>query len=100
MPTNIGHKASIPNPALEPLSFLVGEWDTEGSHPMMPGRILRGRASFAWAEGGAFLVMRSEADAPEVPTAIAIFGTDVDVGECSMLYFDSRGVSRRYLVAL
>jgi len=96
----IGAEAAIPNPALQPLAFLIGEWRTEGSHPMLPGKILHGRASFAWCDGGAFLVMRSESDEPEVPSAIALFGTDDDSKECSMLYFDERGVSRRYIVAL
>src|SRR5438132_3581281 len=96
----IGHEAAIPNPALVPLSFLVGEWSTEGSHPLLPGKVLRGRTSFAWLDGGAFLVMRSEIDEPEIPSGIAILGTDVDAKECTMLYFDERGVSRRYTVAL
>jgi hypothetical protein len=100
MATTIGLEAAIPNPALRPLSFLVGEWRTEGSHPMLPGKILHGRTSFSWSDGGAFLVMRSEIDEPEVPSAIAIFGTDDDAKECTMLYFDERGVSRRYMVAL
>ena len=89
----------IQNPALQVLAFLVGEWRTEGSHPMLPGK-LHGRTSFAWTEGGAFLVMRSEIDEPGVPSGIAFLGTDQDAKECSMLYFDERGVSRRYLVAL
>ena len=67
---------------------------------MLPGKILHGRTSFAWSDGGAFLVMRSEIDEPEVPSAIAIFGTDDDAKECSLLYFDERGVSRRYMVAV
>jgi hypothetical protein len=96
----IGHEAAIPNPALKPLSFLIGEWRTEGSHPMLPGVVLHGRASFAWADGGAFLVWRSEIDEPQIPSGIAVLGTDDDTKECSMLYFDERGVSRRYLVAL
>lgn len=98
--TNIGAEAAMPNPALKPLEFLVGEWRTEGSHPLVPGKALHGRTSFAWSESGAFLVMRSEIDEPEIPSAIAIFGTDNDAQECSMLYFDERGVSRRYIVAL
>src|SRR5690349_24852015 len=96
----IGSEAAIPNPALQPLECLIGEWRTEGSHPMLPGKTLHGRASFAWCDGGAFLVMRSEIDEPEVPSGIALFGTDDDAKECSMLYFDERGVSRRYIVAL
>jgi len=100
MVNTIGHEAAIPNPALKPLSFLVGEWSIEGSHPMLPGKVLHGRTSFEWSDGGAFLVMRSEIDEPEIPSGIAILGTDVDAQECSMLYFDERGVSRRYIVAL
>jgi hypothetical protein len=67
---------------------------------LLPGKPLHGRTSFAWSDAGAFLVMRSEIDEPEIPSGIAIFGTDDDTKECSMLYFDERGVSRRYTVAL
>jgi hypothetical protein len=95
----VGHEAAIPNPALKPLEFLVGDWRTEGSHPMFPGKVFHGRTSYAWAEGGAFLVMRSEIDEPEIPSGIAFFGTDNDAKECHMLYFDERGVSRRYNVS-
>jgi hypothetical protein len=42
MTTTIGSEAAIPNPALKPLSFLVGEWRTEGSHPQLPGKTLHG----------------------------------------------------------
>ena len=31
------NEASIPNRALEPLTPLVGEWETVGTHPMVPG---------------------------------------------------------------
>jgi hypothetical protein len=44
--------------------------------------------------------MHSQIDEPEIPSGIAIFGTDDTTGECSMLYFDERGVSRRYEVSL
>ncbi|HET8650830.1 MAG TPA: hypothetical protein VFL95_12370 [Gemmatimonadales bacterium] len=96
----IGREACIPNPALQVLGFLIGEWRTEGVHPLLPGKALHGRTSFAWVDGGAFLIMRSEIDEPEIPSGIAVFGTDDDTGECSMLYFDERGVSRRYDVEL
>jgi hypothetical protein len=42
--------------------------------------------------------MRSRIDEPEIPSGIAIFGSDDGNGTCSMLYFDERGVSRRYEV--
>ncbi len=94
----IGQEALIPNPALKPLEPLVGTWKTEGAHPFMPGVALHGQTRFEWAEGGAFLVMRSEIDEPRIPSGVAVFGSDGDdtEGRYSMLYFDERGVSRRY----
>jgi hypothetical protein len=96
----MGHEAEKPNPLLEPLGALAGTWTTVGTHPLVPGKTFHGRSSFDWIEGGAFLVMRSEIDEPEIPSAIGIFGSDDGTGEVSMLYFDERGVSRRYEVSL
>ncbi|HEY0602825.1 MAG TPA: hypothetical protein VGD58_07935 [Herpetosiphonaceae bacterium] len=93
-------EASIPNPALQPLSVLVGEWTTVGEHPLIPNTTLHGRTSFAWLEGGAYLIMHSEIDEPGVPTGMAIFGSDDDSDAFIMLYFDERGVSRRYSATL
>ena len=93
-------EASIPNPALGPWRVLVGEWATVGTHPYIPDTTLHGRTVFEWLEGGAFLMMRSEIDEPGIPSGIAIFGTDDAKGECSMLYFDERGVSRKYDASL
>ena len=90
----IGAEALIPNPALKPLEFLIGDWRTTGSHPLMPGKILVGRTSFAWHEGGAFLIMRSEVDDPRFPSGMAIIGSDDVAGTFAMIYFDERGVSR------
>ncbi len=75
------NEASIPNPALQPLSALVGEWKTIGTHAEVPGTTFHGRASFKWIEGGAFLIWRSEIDEPEIPSGIAIFGSDNATGE-------------------
>jgi hypothetical protein len=99
MSNKIGHEASIPNPALKPLSVLVGTWRTTGTHPYLPNKTLHGRASFEWIEDGAFLLMRSEITEPEIPSGIAIFGSDNVTGEYFMLYFDERGVSRKYDVS-
>ena len=100
MANSARHEAAKPNPALQPLSVLVGRWSTIGTHPLVPGTTFHGRTSFDWLEGGAFLIMHSEIDEPEIPSGIAIFGSDDTTGECSMLYFDERGVSRRYEVSL
>ncbi len=100
MTTKLGTKASIPNPALEPFEVLVGEWQTTGSHPYLPGVTLHGRASVDWLEGGAFLIMRSEIDEPHVPQGIEIFGSDDAAKKVVMLHFDERGVSRVFDVTM
>lgn len=92
--------ASRPNPALERLGFLVGKWRTTGKHPMVPGATLHGEVSFELIEGGAFIVMRSRMDDARFPAGIAIFGSDDGTGEYFMLYFDERGVSRKYDVGI
>ncbi len=97
---NIAQKAAIPNPLLEPFAVLIGEWETVGYHPYLPGKVLHGRTSFSWMEEGAFLMMRSENEEGNLPSGIAIFGSDDAVGELFMLYFDERKVSRKYEVSL
>ena len=100
MTESVDNEAAKPNPALESLGILVGTWDTVGTHPLVPGTTYHGRTTFEWMEGGAFLIMHSRIDEPGIPSAIAVFGSDDATGECSMLYFDERGVSRRYEVSL
>ena len=94
------NKAQIPNPALKQFSRLIGEWKTVGSHPYVPGKILTGRSSFKWIEGGAFLMWHSEIDELNFPAGIVIFGSDDATGEFFMLYFDEREVSRMYKVSV
>jgi hypothetical protein len=87
------------NPALAPLARAVGTWTVTGSHPYFPGRRLRGKVTFERIEGGAFLRMHSKMEDPEFPEGVAIFGTDGDDETCTMLYFDERGVARKYDIA-
>jgi hypothetical protein len=89
------HEAAIPNPALEPLQVLVGEWNTVGSHRLLPGT-LHGHTSFEWLEGGAFLIAHTDVEEPGVPTGIFIFGSDDNADAYTVIYFDERGVSRKY----
>ncbi len=96
---NKKHSLQKPNPTLKPFSVLVGKWNTIGTHPMVPGTTFHGRTSFEWLESGAFLIMHSEIDEPEIPSGIAIFGSDDVTKEFFMLYFDERGVSRKYNVS-
>ncbi len=88
------------NPALEPFRVLIGNWNTTGTHGLLPGTILHGHTSFEPLEDGAFLLMRSEIDDPRFPSTIAIFGSDDSEGKFTMLTFDVRGVSRMYEVSL
>jgi hypothetical protein len=83
---------------LELLGALVGRWQTEGAHPLLPGEQIRGQATFEWLDGEQFLIWRSHYDHPQIPDAIAITGlTD---GQLSMQYFDSRGFHRVYSVRM
>ncbi len=93
-------KAAIPNPALQPWSVLVGEWDTLGTHRLRPGIPLHGHISIAWLEGGAFLIMHSATEEAGFPSGISIIGSDDAAEACFELYFDERGVSRKYEAAL
>jgi hypothetical protein len=61
---------------------------------------VRGRASFEWIEGGVFLIERSEAANTDFPRPVSIIGPDDSAETYSMLYFDSRGVSRIYQMSL
>ena len=87
------------NPALAPLERAVGTWHVTGAHPALTGRVLRGQVTFERIEGGAFLRMHSKMVDPEIPEGIALFGTDGDDDACTMLYFDERGVARKYDLA-
>jgi hypothetical protein len=98
MTTPIGSEAARPNPALEPLTPLLGDWRTTGTHPLVPGTTFHGRTSFTWHEGGAFIVMRSEIDEHGIPSGVAVIGSDDAAGTFTMLYADERAISRRYTV--
>lgn len=100
MADDIGARANIANPQLKFFERIIGQWRTTGTHPAMPGVTLHGRVSFAWQDGGAFLVWRSEVDDPRFPDGIAIIGSDDAAGTLFISYFDERGVSRKYDVTL
>lgn len=90
---------------------LVGEWDTEATHPLVPGTIVRGRWVFEWMAGQKFMIVRAESDHPDFPDSVSIIGnTGIDrVGKgglegdgegLQMHYFDTRGVYRVYEVRM
>ncbi len=92
--------AEKPNPASEAFTVLLGEWKVHGTHPYVPNELLHGTAVFEWVEGGAFLTMRAHIEDKRFPDGVAIFGSDDATGEFFQLYFDERGVSRKYDVAI
>lgn len=92
-------KARIHNPALKLFKKLIGEWETVGKHPGVKDELLKGKSSFEWIEGGAFVRWYSEVNHKLFPAGIAIFGSDDATGELFMLYFDERKISRKHNVS-
>lgn len=87
------------NPALAELALLLGEWTIEITSLSAfedPSAVVRGHSSFAWLEGGAFLIQHSEIANSDFPRSTAVIGADDEAGTYRMLYYDSRGVSRIY----
>ena len=84
------------NPALEPLTAFVGDWDVELKFPTDPPGTTRGSASFEWVEGGAFLMYRLGDRAAGSPFAVHVIGRDDSAETYALLYSDDRGVSRIY----
>jgi hypothetical protein len=44
------------------------------------------------------VLMRSEIEEPEIPSGVAVIGSDDAAGTFTMIYFDERDISRRYTV--
>jgi hypothetical protein len=87
------------NPALDQLALLLGEWNieiTSVSSYEDPSAVVRGHSSFAWLEGGAFLIQHSEIANSDFPRSTAVMGPDDAAATYRMLYYDSRAVSRIY----
>jgi len=72
---------------------LVGDWETEATHPQMPGTVITGSSTFEWLDGERFVIFRSHYEHPDIPDGISILG---DTDGLRMHYFDSRGVYRLY----
>jgi hypothetical protein len=88
------------DPALEPFDALIGTWDTEATHPMLPDVVVPGTITFEWLEGGHFLIQRSQNDHELFPDAICVIGAPETGDGLVLEYFDSRGVRRTYGISL
>jgi Protein of unknown function (DUF1579) len=86
--------------ALDALDALVGEWTMIPAFAPDPAEAPRARSTFEWLPGRRFLVQRWEVDHPDAPDGIAVIGFDPATEALVQHYFDSRGVGRRYEMAL
>ena len=84
--------------SVQPLAALVGEWETEATHPAVPGTVVAGRVTVEWLEGGRFLIHRARMEHPDFPDSISVIGAMG--GGLAFQYFDSRGVHRVYGMSL
>ncbi|TDD34482.1 hypothetical protein E1287_16445 [Actinomadura sp. KC06] len=80
-----------PNPVLEPLKPLVGEWTIR----VPTFEEAEAAVTCEWLEDGGFLRIHS-ASPPPFPTATQLVGRDDSSDVYTVLYYDSRGVSRVY----
>ena len=87
------------DPVLAPFDALLGTWQTESRHPAFDG-VVPGTVSFAWLEGGHFLLDRTSNDHEAFPDSLGVIGAREAGPGLVMEYFDSRGVRRTYGVSL
>jgi hypothetical protein len=86
------------HPDLTATARLVGTWEIEATHPLLPGEEIHGTAVFEWLEDQYLLLMRGHYEHPEIPDALTVTGI-VD-GAPAMHYFDPRGEHRTFAVSL
>jgi hypothetical protein len=97
------------NATLSRLDALVGEWEMRAVFQGQPFGGL-GRTTFAWQEGGSFLVQHATFEpAPDTPPelvaslpfpVVTIIGLDDSAERFTMLYADARDVFRVYQMSL
>ncbi|GHO49835.1 hypothetical protein [Ktedonospora formicarum] len=88
-----------PNPALKSLEGLVGDWAMELANASFlphPSDTVKGSISFEWVQNGAFLLMCMGDKLASAPAALWFIGRDESVPNYTVLYYDSRSVSRIY----
>jgi hypothetical protein len=83
---------------LAPLAVLLGEWTREATHPRVDA-VVPGSATFAWLEGGHFLIERSHHDHELIPDSLHVIGAPESGDGLVMEFFDSRGMRRTYGVS-
>jgi len=81
---------------LKQLDVLLGEW-TAVSKKYSEGR---GHTSVAPTEDGKFLRIESREEDERFPHSTQLVGADESRDECTVLYYDSRGVHRVYRMSV
>lgn len=87
------------NPALKHLEILAGDWEVELSNAsFLPNSsdTLTSHISFEWLQSGAFLVMFMGNKPPGTPDAVWLISRDELTQNYTVLYYDTRKVSRVY----
>jgi hypothetical protein len=79
-------------------AVLLGEWTTEATHSRIDA-VVPGSATFAWLEGGHFLIKRSHHDHELIPDSLRVIGAPEAGDGLVMEFFDSRGVRRTHGVS-
>jgi hypothetical protein len=92
---------------LDRLEVLTGQWEMEATFeagyfsPDSPAMTGRGaQTTFEWLDGRFFLTQRFTSEQPAAPSGIAIIGAGPEPGTFIQHYYDSRGVTRSYQMAL
>jgi hypothetical protein len=95
------HPTFPSNDALQVFSPIIGNWDTTGSHGMIPDTVLHGRTSFDLDETKGFIRVSSNIqEEVGIPAGIAIIASDDELGTYLMSYYDVRGISRIYNMSM
>jgi hypothetical protein len=88
-----------PNPSLNPLEMLLGNWVMEISNASFlpyPSARIYGKSSFEWIEDGAYIVLRQGDRDAGSPIATWLISRDESKKEFAIFYYDDRNVSRIY----
>ena len=89
------------DPTAEAFEPFLGEWETTGTHGMIPDTVLHGHATLDRIDPGGFLRVRSSIrEDVGIPAGVELVGRDGDSGRTVLLHHDERGVTRIYDASL
>lgn len=92
----------LTNPSLRPIDFLIGKWTIELSNgSFLPkNQIVSFSVNYGWQADGSVIAVQQKNESDKFSqSATWIIGRDESDDEYTVLYADSRGVSRVYLMS-